>query len=493
MSRWVANFSQHPLQEKWKHLSTELVQMTVDDQTIVTSVQELARLKKVVAYLDKLLGGIDPEMMPSSLWTSFDSQLDACLQQVKAYASDKQIAHIQQANEHVDNLLSYLKPYNVLPNQLFSALRNSFKNYSDEVDKYLNSFREKSVSLVVEIESDKKISSEHLTAINQKRKAIESFSKSLFEASGESESIEEKVKKLVALVEGKTAEATQTHETLLIGDDSIYSKVIAAQSSINESKLKIEESLRTVSNKILELKNFHQKIFGTQTDEEIPVNDGLEFELELRLSQLSTYETDQKNKHEALKTKVESLLPGATSAGLASAYKELKEGFRKPIRNYTILFYGSLLLLVVAGVTASVQSISFEPAFSMKFIATEQWDSVLRSFLFKAPFVAPVIWLAVFSSTRRSQYERLQQEYAHKEALATSYHSYKLQLQDLKIDSDELQKELIKKAIDAVSYNASTTLDGKHEDKLPLHQFLEKLSLDDAKKMIEIFKTKSAS
>jgi hypothetical protein len=492
MSRWTTNFSQHPFQEKWKQLNTELSSIAVDDQTIVTSVQELARLKKVVAYLDRLLSDVDPEMIPASLWTSFDSQLDACLQQVRAYASNKQIAHMLQANEHVDNLLSYLKPYNVLPNQLFSALKNSFKAYSDEVDKYLNSFREKSTSLIEEIKIDKENSTERLNVINQEKVAIEGFSKLLFETSEETESVEEKIKKLVALVENKTTEVEKTHELLLVGDDSIYSKIIAAKSSINESKSKIDESLNSVSNRILELRAFHEKIFGTKVAEDIPVTDGLEFELEQRLHQLSVYENDQHSKHEALKIKIESLLPGATSAGLASAYGELKNGFSKPIGNYTKLFYGSLLLLVVAGVTASVQSISFDPVFSLKFIATEQWDTVLRSFLFKAPFVAPVIWLAIFSATRRSQYERLQQEYAHKEALATSYHSYKLQLQDLKIDSDELQKELIKKAIDAVSYNASTTLDGKHEEKLPLHQFLEKLSLDDAKKMIDIFKTNSS-
>jgi hypothetical protein len=97
--------------------------------------------------------------------------------------------------------------------------------------------------------------------------------------------------------------------------------------------------------------------------------------------------------------------------------------------------------------------------------------------------------LALFSSTRRSQYERLQQEYAHKEALATSYESYKKQLQDLKGDSDALQRELISKAIEAVAYNASITLDGKHQEKLPSQQLIEKLNFEELRKIVELMRS----
>lgn len=105
--------------------------------------------------------------------------------------------------------------------------------------------------------------------------------------------------------------------------------------------------------------------------------------------------------------------------------------------------------------------------------------------MYKAPFIAPVIWLAIFSGTRRSQYERLQQEYAHKEALASSYDSYKKQIQDLKGETEALQKDLLAKAIEAIAYNASVTLDGKHQEKMPLAQLIEQLGgLEQAQKLI---------
>lgn len=108
--------------------------------------------------------------------------------------------------------------------------------------------------------------------------------------------------------------------------------------------------------------------------------------------------------------------------------------------------------------------------------------------LTRLPIALPVIWLAVFSATRRSQYERLQQEYAHKEAFASSYESYKKQLQDLGTSTETLQQELIAKAIEAISFNASKTLDGNHTEKLPIMQILDKLNTDDLKKIIESIK-----
>jgi hypothetical protein len=71
----------------------------------------------------------------------------------------------------------------------------------------------------------------------------------------------------------------------------------------------------------------------------------------------------------------------------------------------------------------------------------------------------------------------LQQEYAHKEAFAKSYESYKKQLESLPgSDTEPLQKELIAKAIDAIAFNASSTLDGKHRDKMPLEQAIDVLT-----------------
>ncbi len=80
----------------------------------------------------------------------------------------------------------------------------------------------------------------------------------------------------------------------------------------------------------------------------------------------------------------------------------------------------------------------------------------------------------------------MKEEYAHKEALAKSYESYKKQLEVLSsTDAEPLQKELIKKAISAIAYNASKTLDGKHRDKMPLEYVLDVLGGEKGQSLLE--------
>jgi hypothetical protein len=129
--------------------------------------------------------------------------------------------------------------------------------------------------------------------------------------------------------------------------------------------------------------------------------------------------------------------------------------------------------------------VNFYPEAAIEFVKLGDWNVTVRAFLYKIPFVAPLIWLAMFSSARRSQYERLQQEYLHKEALARSYESYKKELIDLDTGSEEMLKALIGKAIDTISYNASITLDGKHVESTPATKILDKIKIEDFEKLMD--------
>src|SRR5439155_20227305 len=69
---------------------------------------------------------------------------------------------------------------------------------------------------------------------------------------------------------------------------------------------------------------------------------------EKRLGELDTQCADQ------LKTS-ESLLPGATSAGLAHAFDERRKTFLKPRRQWEMLFIGSVMAIVVLAVTSLLE------------------------------------------------------------------------------------------------------------------------------------------
>ena len=66
-------------------------------------------------------------------------------------------------------------------------------------------------------------------------------------------------------------------------------------------------------------------------------------------------------------------------------------------------------------------------------------------------------------------------EYAHKEALAKSYHSYKKQIEALGETSEDLKLKLIEQAIEVIGYNTSDTLDKKHGVRAPSHAMLDRI------------------
>ena len=96
-----------------------------------------------------------------------------------------------------------------------------------------------------------------------------------------------------------------------------------------------------------------------------------------------------------------------------------------------------------------------------------------------------MVWAALTVSKRRSEMHRLAEEYAHKEALAKSYEGFKQQIIDMDINTKAMLAELLEVLLKAVSLNAARTLDGKHGDKMPVHEAIEKDMKKAAKQISE--------
>lgn len=194
-----------------------------------------------------------------------------------------------------------------------------------------------------------------------------------------------------------------------------------------------------------------------------------------RLESLKQYEQEQQSNNKNLFEQIESLLPGATSAGLAKAYQDMKESFDKPIENWNQVFIGSIAIMFVATFLSFIDiGIVKDDTWTLfAFKQMGDFTSTLNNLLFKLPLYAPLIWLAIFASKRRSENQRLQQEYAHKEALAKSYVSYKMQIDELNQEDKKLLEKLLDSSINTVSHNASESLDKKHVDSTPVQETIK--------------------
>ena len=484
-SRWIQQFENHPIQSSWTALHGSLDAIELGAESDPSFVSEAARLKKVVEFVGEKLRLLDPELLPRDVLANMQSQVDACTSQLRVFQSNKNIGHLQQANNHGDALLQHAAQLVSVSNSSME-LSEAANEYSKVVRKWINKFPEEVRTLIAEIKTERQESATQLAALRKHKTKIEAFFKDIFEGTADTASTESRIQDALAQATANTKQINDFHTALVVGTpdtQSTQAKVKVAAGEIETIQERAEKLLGGLESQVNELGRFHEKIFGEKDAQGHPIN-GLEYELTTRTQELQRLEYEQKTKHLALSAQIESLLPGATSAGLATAYKNLKDSFERPIKQYTLLFYGSLLILVIGAILGVVHSINFWPL-AIQLVDVPTWDGIFKALLYKSPFIAPVIWLALFSSKRRSQYERLQQEYAHKEALASSYESYKKQLQDLKQDQEPLQRELLSKAIDTIGYNASTTLDGRHDDKLPLQELLAKLNTEDIAKVLD--------
>lgn len=489
-SRWVREFQQHAFQGAWKSLIVAVEETEVIDPSDVNAAIELARLKRLIKYVDGIVHTLDPELVPRSIWANFNNQVVQVAHSIQEYKTRSNVANIVEANESADNLLSYVRPWMVTPVEAIDVVKNAAISYTQSLAMQYQVFIKDAQEGLDGIRQDRAQAASRLKGINGAAERINKLADEIFE--GGEESLEAHIKNAVEASQSLHTEVVRLHSQLLVDQPeqkSLSTAMSEAGAKIVAYETSSKSAVTLIKSRAEDLGEFHKKIFGSVDEEsgkEIP---GLKGELDARVAQIDQYESDQHTRHDTLFKKIEDLLPGANSAGLASAYREMKLGFDKPIKNYTIYFYCSLALLGLGSLLLWVESFSIWPP-SITFVGVKPWEELLRGLLGRAAFFIPVVWLAVFSATRRSQYERLQQEYAHKESFASSYDSYKKELKELGEATSDLQKQLLDKAIIAVAFNASSTLDGKsHVEKPPALKFLEGVDPEALKKWVEVFAT----
>jgi hypothetical protein len=135
---------------------------------------------------------------------------------------------------------------------------------------------------------------------------------------------------------------------------------------------------------------------------------------------------------QGLVDKVEGLLPGATSAGLASSFNKQRSRFERPQRQWLLTF------VICIGVLVLLALPSFLSAVGWTSHPTDQsWTSALRSLILRLPIMAPVVWLAIYAGRNYMMSLRMEEDYAYKEAISTAFEGYKREME--KITGDENQ------------------------------------------------------
>lgn len=202
---------------------------------------------------------------------------------------------------------------------------------------------------------------------------------------------------------------------------------------------------------------------------------------------VAKYEEDLKKLEKAFKElhgKIEGLLPNATSAGLASAFRNQKERFKQPQRQWLLIFVVTILLLLGAGLTGLPHEIwSGTPDQT-----AGSWDVILRQLLIRLPLIAPLVWLGIYAGRNYMLALRLEEEYAFKEAVSTAFEGYKREMAGISGDADTASPLLVlcEKVLLALAQRPGRIYEGRHEDITPLSPV--RGVLQDAQKVVRAVK-----
>jgi len=454
---------------EWQELANKICDVSIvdtDDESNKPT-QEFARLLKVITYIDETIKSIDSELVPLTLWSECKNHCISCKASVEEAISNRTEATVLTANNSVDVLLSKLAPYFQDSLAKIKSMKPAFNSYVKYITNQLDTYKNKNDHLVGELQEKLSISSDINNELFEYKESISKLHDEFLVGTEEKSSLQAKLKGLEESIDEQHSKIDDFYSSLLVDEGSIQSKIEEAQELITAANIEVQKIRDDLSVKLDELDDFHNKVFG-EPNAEGEIENGLKFEINERKNNLDSLITTQTDQYKVIKSNIESLLPGATSAGLASAYHELSISFNKPIEKYSRYFTISLFILLLVSGSLTIHSLLLTD-FSSNVDGRNFLNDIGVFLLQRLPIVLPIIWFAVFASKRRSEAERLKQEYAHKEALAKSYQSFKLQIEELDSENKEpLLEKLLAAAIETISMNASNTLDKKHGDNAPL-------------------------
>lgn len=156
----------------------------------------------------------------------------------------------------------------------------------------------------------------------------------------------------------------------------------------------------------------------------------------------------------ALHTRIEGLLPNATSAGLASAFRAQKARFDRPQKGWLWAFIAAIAALMASSLYGLP-------------VTDTSWDAIARHLVNRLPLIAPLVWLAIYAGRHYGLALRLQEEYAYKEAVSTAFEGYKREMSNVSVGTEGGPNPLVtlcENVLRTLSQRPGRIYEGRHDD-----------------------------
>ncbi|EGJ7366566.1 hypothetical protein IND92_001600 [Campylobacter coli] len=343
-----------------------------------------------------------------------------------------------------------------------NAIQNSLKDIAEFNSVYKGNGNNEEMSIKDMIED-----------IKIRQKDIDEIYWKIFDVRSEGENEKNKSSALIEIEKAKEYANKMQNDYMKFYDKKDSQGNITEEGIISKLKQACND-IETNKDKIEEFEEFYNKIFiGVEADEN-GKNGKLSLEKYLdekrteinnlissKKQELGNCLNDYKDKFENLykekNDKIDELLPGATSKGLAEAYKDEKEDMQENIKKWNGIFIGSIVLFITL--------------FVIYFIISLNKDFTFASFFRAFPFLFFSGFFTYYSTKQIAEYKRIASEYAYKQRLNQTYKGYETQIKEA--NNEELKNQLLRIMLDSAENNPSKILDKKGE--IPSLSVIEKM------------------
>jgi len=139
MSRWMDNYNESDFHTKWNSFKESVENYNTEEIADSAILLELARLKKILVFIESYLKLIDPEINKINILNEPLTHLNSAIPEFNAFVSNKNIAHLQRANTHIDNCTIHLKNANILiPKVSARSVSVMLSEYSRTIEESLS-------------------------------------------------------------------------------------------------------------------------------------------------------------------------------------------------------------------------------------------------------------------------------------------------------------------------------------------------------------------
>lgn len=358
---------------------------------------------------------------------------------------------VDRLNEILDSYLIIINKYknlNIPKNATLPNIKDILASYHTSLEKSLKTL--------------------NLNKVRKDLEIIHSYEKTLNSENG----IKAKIEKAQNDIQSWFNEIKKFNDDFFVKqegkDVSIKAEIEHIQNDMTLAYKQFHNTMINFTPKLADIDEFYVKIFGAMENGQRV--GGLQQEIKDKLNQFNEYDKKQKEAIQVWKDEIENLLKDATNASLASSYEKSKESYTKAIYGWNTTFILSMLGIIGIAVWGF-------------FEITDKLNeplAILGAISVRLPFYIPLAWLAIFSTQRRNESKRLQEEYKHKETLARSFLGYKKQIDemqsDLSQDDIDLAKKLMTNLVEMTSENPNKALDKTKKENMPMIEFFEKLA-----------------